>query len=548
MKKILKLVNKSMATFMLLAFVVSSIGISPKQFVSVANAATTWDTTGAYVIDMNYMGTDYAHSMTLVQDISDNLTGNGSHNAYTWVINSGTVVNDSINFTANYTATPDATTPLTVLTVAGTIAPGGTMSGTWTDNYQGSPREGTWTTVSGAANPSVSDANFVEENFNVVDTDTGGFGTLAGYSTGFALTGETYAQVTSVVVQLFADGDQLLQTDTANFPLFATISGSQITAPFDVSGNFDYMLDGYWTNVRESQYGQSVPATKVVATLTLQNGNVLVATNINLTGEDPSTIYPEAANVTTDPATAMSSADATLNGTNGDSDALGHSFWASLNTFSTASPVLTPGVTYSTPDLGPITANTPFSALLSSTGIIVTPSTTYYFAAWSNVEGTWYPGEVLSFTTLGTGGEEGGEIGGDVVPGNGTLEVTSVQMTDSTATANNSYEDGWEYVFNITVPTDEPDLSMKFADWARIGGGGTIPAGGNMRISSAQANNGGATVPITAANTYSTPALTMTTDLNGALDGIQVQVVVEVKIPGGTPSGSYTTSYGVKSE
>lgn len=109
-----------------------------------------------------------------------------------------------------------------------------------------------------------------------------------------------------------------------------------------------------------------------------------------------------ALNVTTDPATVISSTDATLNATNGASDAIGHSFWASLATFSTASPILTPGVTFSTPDLGIITATTPFSALLSSTGITVTPNTTYYVAAWSNVGGTWYPGEVLSFTTAPT--------------------------------------------------------------------------------------------------------------------------------------------------
>lgn len=134
------------------------------------------------------------------------------------------------------------------------------------------------------------------------------------------------------------------------------------------------------------------------------------------------------------------------------------------------------------------------------------------------------------------------------MPGNGILEVTSIEMTDTTATANNSFEDGWEYVFNITVPTDEANISMKFADWVRTGGSETIPAGGNMRIYSPQANNGGVTVPITTANTYSTPALVMTTDLNPSLDGIQVKVIVEVKIPTGTTSGSYTTNYGVKSE
>lgn len=144
-----------------------------------------------------------------------------------------------------------------------------------------------------------------------------------------------------------------------------------------------------------------------------------------------------------------------------------------------------------------------------------------------------------------TSDDIGGEIGGEVTGGTtGTLEVTSVEATDTDATANGSFSGGWEYVFNITVPTDEQDLSMKFSDWTD--GNNTIPAGSNIRISSAQADNGGATVLITSANTYSTPALRMTGDLDMATPGMQVKVVVEVAVPSNTPDGAYTTSYGVK--
>ena len=57
-----------------------------------------------------------------------------------------------------------------------------------------------------------------------------------------------------------------------------------------MSGSFNYVTDGYWTNVRQAQYGQSVSATRVVATVTLANGKVVTAENANLTG-DPTTIY-----------------------------------------------------------------------------------------------------------------------------------------------------------------------------------------------------------------------------------------------------------------
>ena len=536
--------KKLIAKIVLMSLLVTPLGAI---FPLVANAADpNWDTTGSYVINMNYLGTDYAHDMNLTQDNTGNLTGNGGSpsgaNVYTWTITSGTVSADTIDFMANYTATSDAVTPQTVLHVIGTIASNGTMSGTWSDNYQGGQRSGTWTTASGMA---------------------------------------------------------------------------------------DYTY------------------------------------------------------VTTNPATAITSTDATLNGTNGGTAATGHSFWVSSAPFSTASPTLPAGV-YSTPDLGPIAAYTAFSAPLSSvTGMPApTANTTYYFAAWSNVGGTWYPGEVLQFTTAansnpstvkvtivkyidgamatatsannsdfpmsatwnaqnigsGTGNYALGAAnnpayqattvdmtsgasystyevtGGSVVgsacvangapyaltgysvgdtlaqaqqaaptmtapaftnltsdkfvivrnddcstPGTGStgtgglqgtvtdgvLKVDSITVVKSSSTANGTYEDGWKYIFHITAPTNESKLAMKFADW--MSGSNMIPVANNMRISSAQADNSGAMITLTAANTYSTPALNMVTDLSSTMAGRQVEIIVDVKIPVGTVSGSYSTTYGVQS-
>lgn len=123
------------------------------------------------------------------------------------------------------------------------------------------------------------------QDFGVVN-DT----VLKGYSAGFGLTDATLAGAQSVVVQLY-NGTTLLQTNTAILPKFnADITGVQFSSPFDVSGTFDYVTDGYWTNMREAQYGQSVAATRVVATVTLANGKVVTAENTSLTG-DPTTIF-----------------------------------------------------------------------------------------------------------------------------------------------------------------------------------------------------------------------------------------------------------------
>ncbi len=258
-------------------------------------ATPNWNTSGAYVVAFNYLGSDYAHDMTLTQNGAGLLTGSGGSpsgaQTYTWVITSGSVSGDTITFSANYTATADAVTPQTTMNVTGTIAPNGSMSGTWTDNYQGGARAGTWTSTSGTAVAIPVSATLLAEDFGVVNYDTG-LGMLKGYSAGFGLTGATFAGAQSVVVKLYA-GSKLLQTNTAILPKFnADITGTQISSPFDVSGDFDYGTDGYWVNGKKSQYGQSVPATRVVATVKLANGTVVTAQNSILTG-DPTTIYPE---------------------------------------------------------------------------------------------------------------------------------------------------------------------------------------------------------------------------------------------------------------
>ncbi len=359
------------------------------------------------------------------------------------------------------------------------------------------------------------------------------------------------------------------------------------------------------------------------ATITVTSNDT---TNGTLTATDVITVISPS--VTTSAATAITSSDATLNGTNGSADATGHSFWVSTGTCSTASTALPVGV-FSTPDLGAIASSTTFSASLSSiSGILpVTAGTTYYFAAWTNVGGTWYPGAVRSFTTLGVvvspvptvsrvASATGTVSGGDMVtltgtgftgataglfgatpatdvtvinntsltavspagtgtvdvtvttPGGvtatssadqftyqlvgvvagppGSLAVTSIDSVTTNATADGTFAHGWKYVFHITVPTNETNLSMKFADWFDALASSTIAAANNIRISSAQADNADATVWVTAANTFTSPSLHITGDLDAATPGDQIEVTVETAVPVGTVNGSYATSYGVQ--
>ena len=116
--------------------------------------------------------------------------------------------------------------------------------------------------------------------------------------------------------------------------------------------------------------------------------------------------------VTTEAATAVSDTDATLNGLNGPDAASQESFWVSLATFDVSTPNI-PANVYSTPVLNAVAADTAFSdqlSLVTTSGITtggslanlapITPGTTYYYVAWSNVNGTWQHGAIQTVTTM----------------------------------------------------------------------------------------------------------------------------------------------------
>ncbi|MEI6498556.1 MAG: immunoglobulin-like domain-containing protein [bacterium] len=150
------------------------------------------------------------------------------------------------------------------------------------------------------------------QDFGVVNYDTG-LGQLKGYTAGFGLTAATFDTAKSTVIKLYAANGQLLQTNTATPKLATLIGATDISSPFDVSGNFNYVTDGYWTNARETEYGQNIPAVKVVITVTLANGKIVTAENTNLVG-DPATILnvtpPEI--IVTAPSYSVSAVDKTI--------------------------------------------------------------------------------------------------------------------------------------------------------------------------------------------------------------------------------------------
>ncbi|MEL7626678.1 MAG: cohesin domain-containing protein [Anaerolineaceae bacterium] len=111
-------------------------------------------------------------------------------------------------------------------------------------------------------------------SFGYVAYDADPNGWLRGVSTDFTIVGANLTDATSLVVKLWGGmgGTTLLQTNTANLDgiLFDGFTG--FTSPFDIFGNYS---DGYWANVLETEYGQTVTPTCVEATATLAGGTVI---------------------------------------------------------------------------------------------------------------------------------------------------------------------------------------------------------------------------------------------------------------------------------
>lgn len=440
MKNIMKtLIKKSLAFFALVALVAGS-AVLPGA--GSAQAAAGWDISGDYIININLEGDDpdanYPHEVSFTQDAGGNLSGGGSSGGgvFTWVITSGSVDGDTVQIDAEYTA--DASADGTIFTLDGTVAADGSISGTWSDNYQGGERVGTFSTEAGVAT-------------------------------------------------------EIELPETVKVTIVKYIDGALATA--ESADNTDFLMNASWDaeNIGAGSGQFSLSETG------FNNPNPYHATTSDMTtGADYSTSEVSDSDIV-GTACVEGGAPYALTG------------YRSGNTLSEAQAATTTMVAPS------------FTDMASDKYVLVLND---------------------DCATPGVGGEIGGEVIGD----EGELEVTSVETLDGTAVADGTYESGWKFRFNITVPTDENGVAMKFANWD-IDGAATdsIPAANNMRISSAQAVSE-TPITVTAADTYTVPDMEINEDLNPSLDGLQIQVLVEVKVPSGTANGSYTTSYGVRTQ
>ena len=232
------------------------------------------------------------------------------------------------------------------------------------------------------------------------------------------------------------DGNGSSPTGTKTFTRTFTIVGTPADSSLQIAADNMYTVtvNGNLLSTGSSATtlnNYSSPSTWTIPAADLLSGSNTITFTVTNPAVDPITLVPFGdpnpagllysltvnnnecvvpASVTTDPATLVTSTSATVNGTNGPSAGTDTSFWLGTTPAGpfTPSPTPVPPAGWSGVDSGAQLAGAAFSH--AYTGL--TPGTTYYFAAWTLVSGTWYPGAVLSFIVTNTGTPKLGSISG----------------------------------------------------------------------------------------------------------------------------------------
>jgi len=129
----------------------------------------SWNLDGTYVLETKLDGdpTLYLSDMTVSGTTATGGYPSGGPYGYTWTGSTATASDSTVTIVVNYIELPGY-----LLTLTGTIALDGTLSGTWVDNAAGT-RTGTWKSNSGAATPTIVGCdgkgtfNYADANLNV---------------------------------------------------------------------------------------------------------------------------------------------------------------------------------------------------------------------------------------------------------------------------------------------------------------------------------------------------------------------------------------------
>ncbi len=183
----------------------------------------------------------------------------------------------------------------------------------------------------------------------------------------------------------------------------------------------------------------------------------------------------------------------------------------------------------------------------SQSAFDMTATTTHSVILNSLSEATLYHFAVNSANAVGTTTSADSTLVTASTSATTPLVVTSTDAVQTTATADDTFLHGFRWVMHLTVPDNENAFRMKFSDLVGTPSG-TIPAGTNIRIFTPQSSNAtDESSAITETDNSYGGWLYLTGDTGATTPGRQIDVTIEVRVPSGTPAGSYTTTFGAQS-
>ncbi len=130
---------------------------------------------------------------------------------------------------------------------------------------------------------------------------------------------------------------------------------------------------------------------------------------------------------------------------------------------------------------------------------------------------------------------------------------TDSESALTTGETAGGFEHGWSWVIHVTLPFKETRLKMKFDDFSD-GAGGTLSALGNVQFYSPQATAYNSIdssflydSDTTDEDGYSNPVIALDEDADTNTAGRQIAITVQVQIPEGTPTASYSGNWSLVS-
>lgn len=163
-------------------------------------------------------------------------------------------------------------------------------------------------------------------------------------------------------------------------------------------------------------------------------------------------------------------------------------------------------------------------------------ATLYHFKVEStNAGGTTASADVV-FTTASTASST-------------PLMVSGTDNVQTNATADGTFEHGWQWILHLVVPSVESNFAMKFGNFFNTANASTtFAAANNIRIWSPQSSNASTTASAMTAtgNGYSNNMM-LSGDTSLTTPGRQIDVYIQAAVPSGTPTGNYSTTFGALS-